>query len=60
MSCLVALNVLKEMSAGVEDLRERVATAELLGDRVPVEVQVKSIQAGMQSIYRAECAPHEV
>lgn len=47
---VVALNVLKEMSAGMEDLRERVATPELLGDRVPVEVHVKSIQAGMNRL----------
>lgn len=47
---LVALNVLKGMRAGMEDLRERVATAELLGDRGPAEVQVKSIHLGGDAV----------
>ena len=34
----------------MEDLRERVAAPELVGDRIPVEVHMRSIKAGLDRL----------
>ena len=45
-----ALQALIGMSEDMEDLRERVAAPELIGDRIPVEVHMKSIRAGLDRL----------
>ena len=42
-----ALQTLQGMSEDMEDLRERVAAPELVGERIPVEVHMRSIRAGL-------------
>ncbi|KAI1796945.1 hypothetical protein LXA43DRAFT_911221 [Ganoderma leucocontextum] len=45
-----AMQTLQAMGEDMEDLRERVAAPELVGDRVPVEVHMKSIRAGIERL----------
>ncbi|KAI0789916.1 hypothetical protein C8Q75DRAFT_717561 [Abortiporus biennis] len=45
-----ALHTLQGMQEDMEDLRERVAAPELTGDRVPLEVHMKSIKMGLDRI----------
>lgn len=45
-----ALQTLQGMSEDMEDLRERVAAPEIVGDRIPVEVHMKSIKAGLDRL----------
>ncbi|KAK2460962.1 hypothetical protein APHAL10511_007432 [Amanita phalloides] len=45
-----ALETLRGMSDEMEDLRERVATPELVGARVPMEVHMESIQNGIKRL----------
>ena len=42
-----ALETLRSMSDDMEDLRERVATPELIGPSLPMEVHIQSIQNGI-------------
>lgn len=45
-----ALQTLQGMSEDMEDLRQRVAAPELMGERIPVEVHMKSIRAGLERL----------
>lgn len=45
-----AMSTLQSMSEDMEDLRERVAAPELVGDRIPVEVHMRSIKAGLDRL----------
>lgn len=47
---VAALHTLQEMSADMEDLRERVAAPELTGPKVPLEVHMKSIKHGLERL----------
>lgn len=47
---VAALQTLQSMSDDMEDLRERVAAPELVGERIPVEVHIKSIQGGLERL----------
>lgn len=47
---VATLQTLDTMSEDMEDLRERVAKPELLGERIPPEVHIKSIQAGLERL----------
>ncbi|KAF8623605.1 hypothetical protein AX17_007308 [Amanita inopinata Kibby_2008] len=44
------LEALQAMSDDMEDLRERVATPELVGPSVPIEVHIQSIQNGIERL----------
>ncbi|KAH8093759.1 hypothetical protein BXZ70DRAFT_1010355 [Cristinia sonorae] len=44
------LQSLQAMSEDMEDLRERVAAPEVVGERIPVEVHIKSIKAGLERL----------
>ncbi|KAL7279308.1 hypothetical protein ACG7TL_007149 [Trametes sanguinea] len=45
-----AKQTLLAMSEDMEDLRERVAAPDVVGDRIPVEVHMKSIQSGLERL----------
>ncbi|RPD59569.1 hypothetical protein L227DRAFT_152232 [Lentinus tigrinus ALCF2SS1-6] len=45
-----AMQTLQAMSEDMEDLRERVAAPEIVGDHIPIEVHMKSIQSGMERL----------
>ncbi|CDO75175.1 hypothetical protein BN946_scf184866.g16 [Trametes cinnabarina] len=45
-----AKQTLQAMSEDMEDLRERVAAPDVLGDRIPVEVHMKSLQSGLERL----------
>ncbi|KAI0648968.1 hypothetical protein C8Q79DRAFT_948105 [Trametes meyenii] len=45
-----AKQTLLAMSEDIEDLRERVAAPDVVGDRIPVEVHMKSIQSGLERL----------
>lgn len=45
-----ALQTLQGMSEDMEDLRERVAAPELVGEKIPVEVHLKSIRSGLERL----------
>ena len=45
-----ALQTLQGMSEDMEDLRERAAAPELMGEKIPVEVHMKSIKTGLQRL----------
>lgn len=45
-----AMQTLLSMSEDMEDLRERVAAPELVGDSIPAEVHMKSIKAGLDRL----------
>ncbi|KAI0044174.1 hypothetical protein FA95DRAFT_1562541 [Auriscalpium vulgare] len=47
---VAALQTLQGMSEDMEDLRERVAAPELVGERIPVEVHMKSIRSGLDRL----------
>ncbi|KAI0697038.1 hypothetical protein BC835DRAFT_1270949 [Cytidiella melzeri] len=47
---VATLQALDSMSEDMEDLRERVAKPELIGEGVPPEVHMKSIQAGLDRL----------
>ena len=47
---VAALQTLQAMSEDMEDMRERVAAPDLIGDSVPVEVHMKSIRAGLERL----------
>ena len=47
---VAALHTLQSMSEEVEDLRERVTAPELVGERIPVEVHMNSIRAGLDRL----------
>ncbi|KAI0696294.1 hypothetical protein C8T65DRAFT_729690 [Cerioporus squamosus] len=45
-----AMQTLQAMGEDMEDLRERVAAPEIVGDQIPIEVHMKSIQSGMERL----------
>ncbi|KAI0636081.1 hypothetical protein C8Q77DRAFT_1216556 [Trametes polyzona] len=45
-----AKQTLIAMSEDMEDLRERVAAPDIVGDRIPVEVHMRSIQSGLERL----------
>jgi hypothetical protein len=47
---VATLDTLQGMSEDMEDLRERVATPEIVGGGIPVEVHIKSIRSGLQRL----------
>jgi hypothetical protein len=47
---VAALQTLITMAEEMEELRERVAAPELVGDAIPVEVHMKSIRIGLQRL----------
>lgn len=47
---VATLQTLQSLSEDMEELRERVATPGLVGERVPLEVQMKSIQYGLDRL----------
>jgi hypothetical protein len=44
------LQTLQSLSEDMEDLRERVATPGLVGESIPLEVQIQSIQFGLERL----------
>lgn len=47
---VAALQALETMSADMEELRERVASPELSGGEIPLEVHVRSIRSGIERL----------
>ena len=47
---VASLETLRSLGEDVEDLRERVAAPELVGDIIPVEVQISSIKSGLDRL----------
>ncbi|KAI0067299.1 hypothetical protein BV25DRAFT_1896972 [Artomyces pyxidatus] len=47
---VAALQTLQGMSVDMEELRQRVAAPELVGERIPVEVHMKSIRTGLDRL----------
>ncbi|KAF8896156.1 hypothetical protein BD779DRAFT_1639532 [Infundibulicybe gibba] len=47
---VAALQTLLALGGDVEEMRERVSAPELLGDRIPVQVHMRSIQAGLERL----------
>ncbi|OCB90077.1 hypothetical protein A7U60_g2741 [Sanghuangporus baumii] len=47
---VAALQALQDLSANMEELRERAATPELAGDEIPVEVHARAIRSGVQRL----------
>jgi hypothetical protein len=47
---VAALHTLETMAEEMEELRERVAAPELVGDAIPVEVHMKSIRSGLERL----------
>ena len=47
---VAALHVLESMAEEMEDLRERVAAPELVGDAIPIDVHLKSIRSGLEKL----------
>ena len=47
---VATLEILRVLDAGIEDLRIRVATPNIVGDKIPLEVQIKSIKAGVDRL----------
>ncbi|EMD33900.1 hypothetical protein CERSUDRAFT_117428 [Gelatoporia subvermispora B] len=45
-----ALQTMQAISEEMEEMRDRVAAPEILGERIPVEVHVKSINAGLERL----------
>ncbi|PCH42067.1 hypothetical protein WOLCODRAFT_25099 [Wolfiporia cocos MD-104 SS10] len=45
-----ALQTLQQLSTDMEDLRDRVSAPEILGDRIPIEVHMKSIRGGIDRL----------
>jgi hypothetical protein len=46
----VTLQVLRTLEADMEELRTRVTALDTVGDRIPVEVHIKSIRAGVERL----------
>ncbi|EJD06844.1 uncharacterized protein FOMMEDRAFT_76006 [Fomitiporia mediterranea MF3/22] len=47
---VAALQALQELSANMEELRERASTPELAGDEIPVEVHARAIRSGVDRL----------
>lgn len=47
---MAALQTLQGMSEEMEELRARVAAPELIGERIPIEVHMKSIRSGLDRL----------
>jgi len=47
---VVTLQVLHALDADMEELRTRVAAPEIAGDRIPIEVHIKSIKVGVERL----------
>ena len=47
---VAALQTLQGMSKEVEDLRERVAAPEVVGEKIPIEVHMNSIRVGLDRL----------
>lgn len=47
---VAALQTLETMAEEMEELRERVAAPELVGNTIPVEVHMKSIRSGLERL----------
>ena len=47
---VAALHVLESMAEEMEELRERVAAPELVGDAIPIDVHMKSISSGLERL----------
>ncbi|KAI0303662.1 hypothetical protein B0F90DRAFT_1707922 [Multifurca ochricompacta] len=47
---VAALQMLQTMSEDMEDLRERVAAPELVGNAIPIEVHMKSLRSGLERL----------
>jgi hypothetical protein len=47
---VAALQVLETMAEEMEELRERVAAPELVGDAIPIDVHMKSIRSGLERL----------
>ncbi|KAI0775061.1 hypothetical protein BD413DRAFT_532700 [Trametes elegans] len=45
-----AKQTLQAMGEDMEDLRERVAAPDIVGDRIPIEVHMRSIQSGLERL----------
>lgn len=45
-----AEHLLRSMESDMEDIRERVSKPELISDKIPLEVHIKSIQAGLDHL----------
>ncbi|KZT02957.1 uncharacterized protein LAESUDRAFT_660682 [Laetiporus sulphureus 93-53] len=55
----VALQTLRALSADMEELRERVAAPDILGDRVLVEVHMHAIRAGLDRLKKGQMKARE-
>ena len=47
---VAALHTLEGMQEDMEDLRQRAAAPELMGEGIPVEVHMQSIRAGLKRL----------
>jgi hypothetical protein len=47
---VAALQMLETMAEDMEELRERVAAPELVGDAIPIEVHMKSLKSGLERL----------
>lgn len=47
---VATLETLHTLDADMEELRTRVAAPDLLGDKIPIEVHIKSIKAGVERL----------
>jgi len=56
---VAALQTLNSMSEDMEDLRERVATPELVGGRIPLHVHIESIQNGLERLQEGRVRARE-
>jgi len=50
MHVIVTLDTLDTLDADMEELRTKVAAPNLVGDKIPIEVQIKSIKAGVDRL----------
>ncbi|KAH9944839.1 hypothetical protein B0H21DRAFT_862196 [Amylocystis lapponica] len=55
----VALQSLQSLSAELEELRDRVATPQLVGDGIPVEVYVRAIRSGVERLQDSKMRARE-
>lgn len=47
---VAALQMLETMEADMEELRQRVAAPQLVGDAIPIDVHIKSIRSGLERL----------
>jgi len=47
---VAALQILESMAEDMEELRERVAAPELVGDAIPIDVHMKSLRDGLERL----------